>query len=485
MTEVSTSAEAGPGRGKLGLWDTVSLILGIVIGAGIYETAPLIFQNVASPVVALAVWIVGGLLSLTGALCYAELATAYPRSGGDYVYLSRAYGPWAGFLFGWCQLSVLMTGSIGMMAYIFASYAARLFGTGTGSEACFAGAAVLLITAVHMGGVVLGKRAQNLLTLTKVIGIGGILLAGFLWPKAGAAVAAPAGAASASGSLGLAMILVLYTFGGWNDAALVTAEVNENRRNIPRALVLGTLLLTLIYVLINAAYMLGLGFEGARQSRAIAADVLQQPLGVWGGRVMSVLVMISALGAVNGLVYTGSRIYSTLGEDYRAFGPLARWHARWRAPVQSLAWQAGITLALILLVGTAAGQGLINTVLGWVGLKGLAWAGLGGFETLLRCTAPVFWMLFFLTGAGLLVLRVREPAIARPFKVPLYPLLPVIFCGMCAYMLYSAVEYAGKLALVGAVPVVLGLILYLPNRTYARKIAASPLNQLPDTTQGS
>jgi basic amino acid/polyamine antiporter, APA family len=227
VREVAPSQPAAV-KPHLGLWDIISIILGIVIGAGIYETAPLIFQNVSSPWAALGVWVAGGVLTFLGALCYAELASAYPRSGGDYVYLTKAFGRWAGFLFGWMQLAVLMTGSIGMMAYIFADYAVTLKRFGPASEFVYAAAAVTALSVANLIGLVFGKRTQNFLTGLKVLAIGSIVLAGFFWSQP--AVAKTVAAATSGGSLGLAMILVLYTYGGWNDAALVAAEVSDNRR---------------------------------------------------------------------------------------------------------------------------------------------------------------------------------------------------------------------------------------------------------------
>jgi basic amino acid/polyamine antiporter, APA family len=442
----------------LSLWDTVSIIIGIVIGAGIYETAPFIFNNVSGPWMGLGVWVLGGLLSLIGAFCYAELASTYPRLGGDYVYLSRAYGSWAGFMFGWAQLAIIMTGSIGMMAYVFANYASTVWSFGAHSMVLYAVLAVVALSALNIIGVVFGKGAQNFLTSMKVLGLGGITLAGFFW-------ASPEALATREvlvngGSFGLAMILVLYTYGGWNDAAFVAAEMNDKKRNIPRALILGTAGVGVIYLLVNAAYLLALGFDGARESRAIAADVLQKPLGEFGARAISVLVMISALGAVNGLIYTGARIYSSMGEDFSFFARLSRWHPRRNSPVWSLGAQAVITLLLVVLVGTDAGRGAVNALLEALGFGALAWEGYGGFETLLRCSAPFFWLFFLMTGTSVIVLRFKDRNIERPFVVPFYPVVPLIFCGTCLYMLYSAINYAGSLALIGGVPVLAGLAVF-------------------------
>ncbi len=442
-------------KAHLGLWDTVSIIVGIVIGAGIYETAPFIFQNVPNPWVGLGVWILGGVLTLIGGLCYAELASTYPRSGGDYVYLTKAYGPWAGFLFGWTQLAVLMTGSIGMMAYIFADYAVLVW---PGSKFVYAAAPVLLLSLANVLGLVFGRRTQNFLTGLKVVALGTLVIAGFFWSD-GVAQAAPANAA-AGGSIGLAMILVLYTYGGWNDAALVAAEVTDKKRNLPLAFIIGTGVLMLVYLVVNGAYLSALGFEGARQSKAIAADVLQKPFGAFGAKAMSLFVMVSALGALNGMIYTGSRIYSTLGQDYHIFRSLSSWHRTRGVPVASLLAQMGVTLVLVWLVGTETGRKAINLLISNLGFKALSWEGHGGFDTLLRCTAPVFWTFFLMTGISLFILRARDKTAERPFKVPLYPVTPAIFCAMCGYMLYSATTYAGKLLALGLIPIIMGFILY-------------------------
>ncbi len=460
-----TTSDQPPEAHPLGLWDAVSIIIGIVVGSGIYETPPLVLKNVPGPAAALAVWAVCGLLSLVGALCYAELASTYPRTGGDYVYLGRAFGPWLGFLFGWAQLAVILTGSIGMLAFVFGDYAVRLWGLPPERASAFAAAAVAALSLVNLLGVVVGKGTQNLLTALKVVGLGGILVAGFCWPAASTAEAAVSAPLK---DLPFAMVLVFLTYGGWNDAAYVAAEVRDGGRNIPRALIFGVVGVAVIYVLVNAAYLSGLGFAGAQQSRAVAADVLARPLGEWGVKAMCLLVMVSALGSVNGLIFSGSRVYSTLGADHALFSWLGRWHHRRGVPFGALLAQALITLAMIAVVGTPWGQKGVNELLGRAGLSAVEWEGHGGFETLLRCTAPVFWAFFLLTGVSLFVLRWRDRGRPRPFSVPLFPVLPLIFCATCGYMLWSAANYAGKLGLVGAGLLVVGLPLYGLSRALGR-----------------
>jgi amino acid transporter len=459
--------DAQPVPAQLGLWDAVSIIIGIVIGAGIYETPPLIFRNVRGPWQGLGVWVFGGLLSFVGALCYAELASTYRRSGGDYVYLTRAFGPWMGFLFGWAQLVVIRTGNIGMLAYVFADYAIGLWDFGAGEPrlltklqvtSVYAAAAVTVLSLLNLLGVVFGKSTQNILTAAKVLGLGGILMAGLLAPYS---EASPPGKALSDPPLfGLAMILVLYTYGGWNDAALVAAEQRNPRRNIPLALILGTLAIMLIYVLVNAAYLRSLGFEGARNSSAIAAQTLERFHVPWAGNIMSVLVMISALGAINGMVFTGSRVYSALGAEYSLFAWLGRWHRGRGSPLWSIVTQLAIALGMIWAVGSEAGRAGINTLLTRLGFTEVTWAGHGGFDTLLRCTAPAFWLFFLLTGLCVFILREKDRHLERPFTTPFYPLLPLLFCDTCAYMLFSATDYAGKLALIAFAVLHLGLLFY-------------------------
>jgi amino acid transporter len=284
------------------------------------------------------------------------------------------------------------------------------------------------------------------------------------------------------------MILILYAYGGWNDAALVAAEQRNPRRNVPLALVLGTLAIMVIYILVNAAYLRSLGFEDARNATAIAAKTLKGFLGDWAAKAMSVLVMISALGAINGMVFTGSRVYSALGKDYSLFTWLGRWNERLGSPVWSLVVQLAIILAMIWSVGSEAGRAGINWLFTtdffkFLGFEPLVWEGHGGFETLLRCTAPAFWLFFLLTGLCVFILRERDRHIDRPFTTPLYPLVPLIFCDTCAYMLFSSTKYAGMLSLIAFTVLHLGLLFYWLSRSSGPGKSETDLVQ-PETDLG-
>jgi amino acid transporter len=447
---------------RLGLWDTVGIIVGIVVGTSIFVSPPLVFQNVSGPWQALGVWLLGGVLSLLGAFCYAELATTYPRSGGDYEYLTRAYGPGLGFLFGWAQLCIILTGSIGAMAYAFADYGVGLWGLAPAANVWLAGGAVVVLSAINLLGVMAGKTTQNLLTAAKVLGLVAIVVTGLV---CGAAGPSQVPRSTSGGDWGLALVFVLYAYGGWNDAAFVSAEVRNGRRNIPLSLFLSIGIITLVYLLVNVTLLGVLGFDGVRRSSTPAADVLERAAGSWAATGISLLVMISALSAINGLILTGSRIFRSLGDDHRLFHWLARSDRRRSSPRGAIVAQGLVALLLIIAVGTAGGQRTIDGCLGSVGLNALPWQDYhGGFETLVAGTGPVFWAFFLLTGIALFVLRVRDKHRLRPFSTPWYPLPPLAFCLTCLFMLHASLMYAKGLCLIALIPVALGVPLYLFSR---------------------
>jgi amino acid transporter len=453
-------------RQRLGLWDAVSLVIGIVVGTSIFRTAPEVFRNTGSPGQGLAAWALGGVLSLVGALCYAELATTYARNGGDYEYLTQAYGRWAGFIFGWAQLVAVWTASVGTMAYSFGDYGVQLFELPPAAAVWLAAASVVGVALVNIGGMKLGKWTQNVLTAAKVLGLSGVVVAGLLAARSSGSETLPANAeASPPASLALAMVFVLYAYGGWNDAAYVTAEVRNRQRNLPLALVGGVAGVTVIYLAVNAAYLATLGFEGARQSMTPASDALNVAVGPISGKLAAVLVMISALGAINGMIFAGSRVFAAFGADHRLFHWLGKREPQDGSPWAAIVAQAAVTLAMICGVGTEGGRGAIDRVFELIGVAGIPWAEFhGGFGTLLAATAPVFWALFLAVGVGLFMLRWKNPGRERPFSVPLYPLPPLVFCATCGFMLFSSVQYARWLALFGAAPVAAGLAVYVAMR---------------------
>jgi amino acid transporter len=474
------------------MWDAVSIIVGIIIGATIYKMPPLIFGNLARPEYGIAVWVVGGAFSLLGALCYAELATTYPTAGGDYTYLTRAYGSAAGFWFAWSELSVIRTGgSIAAMAYVFGSATKSIpfFDVKTilgihvehRMNMIYAGGSIFLLALVNLAGLKPGKLVQNILTLAKVLGIAGIIVAGAVWYFQGKTPAATKPIETLSDPLsgfGLAMVFVFYAYGGWNEAAYVAAEVRDRSRNITRALILGVSAVTVIYVAINLAYLGGLGVEGVRsfEGGLVPARVLKLHLGDAGAITMTVLIMISALGAINGLLFTGIRLYGAFGSDEKLFAGLARQSKVGVAPGAIFA-QVFFSIALIALVeysdhwkrglewsATKAGVTLPSFLMPPAPLPPDQTPRSKDFDDLVNCTAPVFWLFFSLTGYAVLVLRARDPQRERPFRVPLYPITPLLFLGSSLFMLYRSVIYAISQspaeALIVALFMALGIPLY-------------------------
>lgn len=447
---------------RLGLWDAVSIIVGIIIGVGIFQNPSPIFKQVPGPWWALGVWALGGLLALLGAFCFAELASTYPRSGGEYVYLTRAYGPWVGFLFGWAQLAIIRPGSIGALAYVVAEYGARLWDFGelaTAAALLMAFVPVLLLTGINILGVTLGKNTQNLLTAAKLLGLVAIVIVGFGWGKPPDTMAPPRTLPLEDGWFATAMILVLWAYSGWNEAAYIVAEVKDGRRNIPLALILGTTAVTVIYLTVNSAFLFALGFHGA-QAETAPAEVLSLALGGYGDRAISLLIMVSALGAINGMIFTTARIYSEFGTDHRLFQPLSRWSRRWGTPVRALITQGALSMAL--LVGISA----------WVYFDPKLKIS-DGFEKMIEVTAAPFWLFFLLTGISLFVLRERDPDLARPFPVPLFPVVPSVFCLSSACMVYGAVHYKPLESLIGLGILVLGVAFYfLPKKIKRIRVPA-------------
>ena len=421
-------AHAGP-QPVIGLREAVALIVGIVVGAGIFKAPAMVADMTGQPEWMFGAWLLGGVMSLIGALCYAELATAYSHTGGDYHFLRRAYGRSVAFLFGWARFSVITTGSIALLAFVFGDYMNEVWplgGRGLLSGATlYAVLAVVVLSLVNLRSTASGTLTQTWLTALEVGGL--LLIVGAALYLAGRGVepatlptsgGAPAEAPTAA-AFGLALVFVLLTYGGWNEAAYISAELKNGGRDMVRALLWSVLIITALYLLVTWAYWRGLGIEGMARSEALAADVFGRAFGATGANLISGMVAIAALTSINATMIVGARTSHALGQDWGALSALAHWDGRRDAPVTALSVQA---VAALLLVGVGA------------------WTG-SGFRAMVEFTAPVFWLFFLLSGISLFVLRRREPHRARPFKVPLYPLLPLVFCAMCAYMLWSSLSY--------------------------------------------
>ncbi|HKO66178.1 MAG TPA: amino acid permease [Burkholderiaceae bacterium] len=415
------SAPGAAPRPVLSVFDGAMIVVGIVIGAGIFRTPSMIAGVTGSIEWMLTAWVLGGVLTLVGALCYAELASTFPNAGGDYHFLTRAYGRDISFFFAWARVAVITTGSIALLAFVFGDYMSRVVSLGPNSSAIYAAITVIVLTVLNVIGLRESSRTQNFLTILEVSGLLLVTLAGVLATAPDAAPTAPAAASSGVPPLfGLAMVFVLLTYGGWNEGAYISAEVKGGPRAIVRTLVLAILVITVVYVAFVLAVLNGLGFAGMQGSQAVGADVMQAAFGPFGAQLIGVIVGIATLTSINATMIVGARTNYALGRDWAQLSFMSRWQGTRNVPLVAFLVQGVIALALVAF-------GALQK---------------DGFSAMVEFTAPVFWFFFLLTGVALFVLRLREPLIARPFKVPLYPILPIVFIATCGYLFYSSVTYA-------------------------------------------
>jgi APA family basic amino acid/polyamine antiporter len=461
-----TSAKPEP-HPVLNLREAIALIVGIVIGAGIFKAPSMVAGMTGSPEWMFGAWALGGIMSIIGALCYAELATAYSNAGGDYHFLRRAYGSSVSFLFAWARFSVITTGSIALLGFVFGDYLSqalplRAF-TPAWSSALYAAAVIVVLTWVNLRGIKAGSSTQTWLTVVEVGGLLLIVIAALFLVWNGADVPPQPAAADATlqapASFGLAMVFVLLTYGGWNEAAYISAELKDVQRNMVRALVVSLLIITALYLLVTWAYWKGLGMHGMARSEAVAADLLGVAFGPVGGKLTAVMVAVAAVTSINATIIVGARTSYATGRDWRVLAKLGEWDQERGTPTNALLIQCAAAL-LLVLVGAASG---------------------GGFKAMVEFTAPVFWLFFLLSGVSLFVLRVREPATERPFKVPLFPLLPLLFCAMCAYMLWASLSYVYGQSLGGLNAAWIGVAVLAIGLALLLLIHTSPFNPKQST----
>jgi amino acid transporter len=398
----------------LSVTDGLFLTVGMVIGVGIFKLPSMVAGNTSGTAEFLLAWLLGGAVSLCGALVYAELSARHPETGGEYTFLARGLGRGAAFLFAWSRMTVIQTGAIVAVAYAFGDYASEILRLGEKSSAVYAAIGVAALTALNLAGTVQSKTLQKVMEIALVGSL--VLLAVGALVAGGTPKPAPPGASG--GAFGLAMIFVLFTYGGWNEAAYIAGEVRDARRNMMRILVAGIVAVTALYLLVNVGYLAALGLGGVKASNAVAADAARLVAGERGAMLLSLVVCVSALTTMNAAIFTGARTSYAFGRDFALFAKLGAWRERGSTPANALVLQGAI---MLLLVGAAS-------------------VTPDGFSAMVAYTAPVFWTFFLLTGTTLFVFRARggEPP---AFRVPLHPLVTLAFCAMCVYMLYSSIDY--------------------------------------------
>jgi APA family basic amino acid/polyamine antiporter len=410
------------------------VVVGGIIGAGIFINPYIVAQRVESPLQVLLVWVVGGLIAMAGALTFSELGVVHPKAGGHYAYLREAFHPLWGFLYGWALLFMIETGAIAAVSITFAEYTLRLLGRGGVDALPLAVAAILVVGGINALGVKPGSRVLNLFVVLKVAALLVLIAFGLVMPVgeggagllgAGGAVDTAVGEAlqtpSVSGgssfplwALGAALIPVMFSYGGWQNVNYVAEEIRDPRRNLPFSLIVGTAVVVLVYVLVNWVYLRALGHGGLAGTLTPAADAARVTLGPMGDRFLALTISISTFGFLNLTMLAPTRVYYAMARDGVFLSSVSRLHPRFRAPTRAIFLQTGLALILVFWKDYA---GLVDYV--------------------------VFadWIFFGLAGASLFVFRKRVPLSERPpgtFSTPGYPLVPGLFTAMSLVIVLSS-----------------------------------------------
>lgn len=433
---------------SLGAADGAMLVVSNIVGAGIFVTPGLVFAYLPSPLPFLGAWLAGGLLALAGALCYAELAAMNPHSGGEYLYIRQAFGPLAGFLSGWTSFVAGFSGAVAAAAVGFAVYLGRLIplagdsrplleaslgplAIGVSPRSLVAVGIITAFTIIHLRGLGPGRLVQNALAILSVATLIGLVIAGFAAPVTPAATATPAPQASPA-SVFVALILVMFTYSGWNAAAYVIEEIRDPGRNIIRALIPGTVLVIALYLGLNALYLRAVPASVLGGNLAVGDAAARTVFGDLGTLVVTPLVLLALASSISAMVITGPRVYFAMARDGSLPRPFGRVSEGSRVPAFAIAAQTTWSCILVLS---------------------------GTFEQLLTYTGFAVVLFAGIAALGLLALRRRAPAATRPFRVPGYPLVPAVFVAASAAMVIQAVwkapvpSLAGVLCVASGVPV--------------------------------
>jgi len=449
-----TSAPVVTYARRLGPFSATMVVIGGIIGSGIFLNPSIVAQRVGTPELTLGAWVLGGLIAAAGAFCYAELGHRRPRAGGQYVYLRDTFGPLTAFLYGWALLLVISTGATAAVAVTFARYAAPFLGLTDAATKPLAIGAIAALTAVNYVGVKPGAVTQNVFTVLKLaalaalivlglfvapsfIAAGGVgastglapALVGGVAPLLAPVLPSPEGLGPIVVAVGIALVPILFAYGGWQQSNFVAEEMVDAERVLPLALLMGTAAVILVYVLANVAYVRVLGVGGLAASSAPAADVMGAALGPAGRRLISAGIAASTFGFLNLVILVSPRVYQAMAADGVFFPAMARLHPRYRTPTIAIVFQ-GAWATLLVLSGTY-GQLLDYVVFG-------------------------DWIFFGLSVATLFVYRRREGAPER-FRTPFYPVLPALFVLAALYVVASSVASNSKNAAIGAGLIALGV----------------------------
>lgn len=426
---------------QIGLYAATAITVGNIVGSGIFKSPNSVAQFLDSAPLMIAVWIVGGLLSLCGSLALVELAVAHPKTGGLYVFIREGFGDAWAFTFGWANLWVIKPTLIAAITFVFAEYFCGALGLPRGALLPAGCAAILLLTGINALGVRQGAGTASLFTTLKVLGIAALCVAAFALPHSGAPPDMPVAAAQLARPLLLAMVLamipVLFAYDGWTDATYVGGEIVEPKRNLPVAILWGTVLVIAIYVVTNLAYFRVLTPGEVAAYPVVGAETMRRLLGPWGSRALAVLVAVSAFGTVNGAILTGPRVTLAMAADGLLWKPLARVDPRRSAPDRALWLQAALSCLWLLIASS------FEDVSGW-------------FVT-------TMWLFYGVTTAALFVQRRRERDSGvrlSAYRTPLYPFTPIVFILVTVAIIASDLSASGWRAAAGVIIAALGFPVY-------------------------
>lgn len=416
------------------------VVIGGIIGAGIFLNPAIVAQRVHTTAFILATWIIGGAVALIGALAFAELGARRPRAGGGYVYLTEAFGPIYAFLYGWTFLLIINSGGIAAVAVTFARYTVDLFAVSPSYVKPLAAALLVVLSAVNYFGVRSGSITQNIFTVLKLVALAALIFAGVFLARGGATVAS-APALQGLGTvrvLGIALIPVLFAYGGWQYQNNIASEIIDPERTIPRAMIIGMFVVVAVYVLANVAYIRTLGPSGLATSVAPAADTMRRVVGPLGGSLMAAGIMVSTIGFVNSGILSAPRMLQAMAADGLFFRFAARIHPRYRTPSGGILIQA--VWALTLALSGTYGQLLDYVVFG-------------------------DWIFFGLIVATVFAYRRRDatasPAEQATYRMPGYPLLPALFVIVAAFVVASSIASTPRNAVLGMLLIAAGIPAFL------------------------
>lgn len=433
-------ANTGPGfRRALGPFDAAMVVIGGIIGAGIFINPYIVAQRLDTPGLVLAAWMAGGLIALAGAFAFAELGSLLPRAGGPYIYLRTAFHPLAGFLYGWALLFMIQGGGFAAVAITFAQYALRVVGS-TAAPAPLAVAAIVVVSAINYVGVKPGSRVLNVFVILKVTALAALILAGALLPEppvAQAVTTAPARTGLLILAFGAALVPVMFSYGGWQSANWISEEIREPERNLPKAIIAGTLVVIAVYVLVNVIYLRALGHEGLAATTTPAADTAARAAGPIADRLIALAISISTFGFLHLCVLAPTRVYYAMAADGVFFRGMGKLHPRYRTPSLAIVTQSAWAIALALT---------------------------GTYGDLVDYVVFADWLFFGMSVLALFVLRKQYPLDQRSpaaYRSPGYPIVPVLFLMAAALVIISVVWSNPRSSGIGAVLLLTGVPAYL------------------------